>query len=514
MSDLLDEHDDELAALERAGKRRNAVTVAMIIAAVIALLGVGGVLIGKVMYPGIGEYVEAVLAGEQDVFGDPVYTPEHEVSADELAENVDLREVHAELLTHWLSSLSYDEAGQPSKRTLERFEALQKAVEPDPNLHAIVTELGELMHSEKAADKSDRVLYLTWAWNDYMRQKDQPYHFEANMMLRQRGPMLYTKNYHLAGQVKFGLDDEQYTALLAQRIDNTNVVENYLCRATEADERPLWVVDTSAREAANHVWPMLSADSDATLEPVKQAFAPAIRKEAKEMLSPQALATLESSAFARHQLMATVDAINERDCNKFRFSFKPLVAYDSGRLLRLESKAAMAQHSACPDITPVELRTLIDNSDKLEMRREEIRVALQELTAWIARPRLVHEVRHRADEDRHYARTIPLGCPGCDSLMAPREQAELSGYLAGVAYSGAPAAGLFRACWVNATSSTYHKRAIEPLVTELAKGQNCEQGPVDNLQQRAEKADVELFDRDEPLEPTGAWPKTVEIGEF
>lgn len=128
---------------------------------------------------------------------------------------------------------------------------------------------------------------------------------------------------------------------------------------------------------------------------------------------------------------------------------------------------------------PRELKTLIDSSDELEMRRDEIRTALQELAAWIIRPRLVHEVRHRTDEEHHYAREIPLGCPGCASLMAPRDQAELSGYLAGVAYSDAPAAGLFRACWVNATSNTYHKRAIEPLVTELAKGQNCEKGPVD-----------------------------------
>jgi hypothetical protein len=513
MSDLLDEADESLAAMERSGRRRSLVTAVMVIVALLAFLGLGAVFMGDVMYPGLGQYARGLIGGENDVFGDPTYTPEHEVSAEELAEKVDLDVVHGSLLPKWLAALSYDEAGAVSERSQQRFEALAEAVEDDPNLHDIVVELGELMHSKEAAEQADRILYLTFAWNDYLRQKNQPYHFEANMVRRQEGPMLYTKNYGLDAEIEFALDGDRYTGLLARRIDSTNVIENYLCRATKADERILWIVDTSATEAAENVWPMLAAQNDATLDPVQRGFAGAIRSEAKTVLSKESLAILAKTAPSRHQMLEAVDAINARDCNKFRFSYKPLIAYDSGRLLRHRSRARSLEQHSCPPITPDELDTLIASSDALTMaaRDEGLDGALEELTAWIARPRLLHEVRHRADEERHMARTLRMGCPGCKERLSARGVAELSGYLAGVAYSDAPAAGLFRACWVHNTTNTYHKRALEPLVTELTSGQNCENGPVKDLQKKAVEADVELFDRDESIAVLGEWPDRVEV---
>jgi hypothetical protein len=513
MADLLDDADESLAALERSGRRRSRVVTLFIVVAVIVFLGVGAVLVAEVVYPGIGQYARGLIAGENDVFGEPTYSPEHEVSAQELAEAVDLDKVHGELLPNWLAALSYDEAGVPSKRSVERFEALAQAVEADANLHDIVVELGELMHSKEATEQADRILYLTFAWNDYLRQKDQPYHFEANMVRRQQGPMLYTKNYGLDAEIEFGLDDDRYTGLLASRIDSTNVVENYLCRATKDGDRPMWIVDTSASEATEHVWPMLASTNDATLEPVQRGFAEAIRKEAKGVLSNEAFAILKETAPLRHQMLEAVEAINARECNDFRFSFKPLIAYDSGRLVRLQSRAQSLEHHSCPPITPEELRTIIDTSDTLTIARRDagLEDALGELTAWIARPRLVHEVRHRADEERHMARTLPMSCPGCQERLPADTAAELSGYLAGVAYTNAPVAGLFRACWVHATTRTYHADAIEPLVSELTSGQTCENGPVKDVQKKAAKADVVLFDRDEPIDVIGDWPKSVEV---
>lgn len=514
MADLLDENDDSLEALELANKRRNRTATILIVGALLVFLIGGGFFASTVMFPGIGEHIEKVMDGELDVFGDRLYTPEHDVSVEEFEKNVDIEKVHAKLLPHWLIALSYDDAGYPSDETLAEFEALQKAVKGDPNLHALVTELGELIHSEKVAEHTERIHYLTWAWNDYLRQMDQPYHFEAVIMYRQDGPMLYTKNYGLVGEVDFELGEDKLTGLLAERIDNTNIVENYLCRATESDERPLWIVDTSADEAAEHVWPMLSADSDPTLEPLQRGFAVAMRNEAKEVLSKKSFQTLQSTAHTRHQLLSLVDDINERDCNKFRISYKPLIAYDLGRLDRLWDDVTYMENHPCPRLTSAELEKLIALSKELHAKTDELRPAIEELTAWIARPRLVHEVRHRADEDRHMARDLPMSCPGCETGVSPRYRAELSGYLAGVAYTDAPVAGLFRACWVHENSSTYHRLAMEPLVRELASSQNCENGPVDNLGEKAKKADVELFDRDEPISVIGKWPEKMKVSDW
>ena len=513
MDERLDEADDSLEALERAGRRRKVVgkiEAGMVGAvALVALLGV----LAEIAYPGVGQHIRKVVSGQVDVFGNRVYEPEHDVSADTLANEVNLERVHTELLPRWLARLSHDAPGQGavSEATKERYDKLLEALEGDSNLHAIASELGERLHAETVAEHTDRILYLMWAWNDYLRQQGQPYHVEANILRRQRGPMLYTKNYGLAVKMSFELGEDSYHAQLANRIDATNVVENYLCRATEADERVIWIADTSAREATNRIWPMLAAENDATLDPVAKAFAPAVRRELEAAMSAQSWDVLSHTAPARHKLLGAVEAVNERTCNKFRISFKPLVAYDLHRLDRLWDRAAPKDTGGCPDITVEELKTLAVSSKTLRARRETLRSAIEELAALVMRPRVVHEVRHKADDARHFARDFAMDCPGCDRRLGADERAELSGYLAGITSSGVPTVGLYRACWVATNSRTYHARATDPLVDPLTREADCKQGPAKGLVDKASALDNRLFERSDTLELVSKWPKTVRI---
>lgn len=505
-----DNLNDSLEELEKEGRRRKLMArIVGVVVGVPLLIGFA-IFMGDVAYPGVGDSVRKIIAGEQDIFGNRYYSPSHEVSDAQFAK-VDLERVHSDLLPLWLSAHSYDSLGEPSERTQARYDELLAAVEPDANLHELVGELGDLLLSEEALEESDRILYLTWAWGDYLRQRDQPYHLEANMVIREDSAMLYTKNYALADELRFEVDDEEYEALLAHRIDRTNVVENYLCRNTDSQHRPLWIVDTSAEEAADVVWPMLSPVNDDTLEPLEAAFAELIREEAAEHLSEEALGLLDETAPTRHRMLRTRKAINDRDCNDFRFSYTPRLAFDVSRLGRLWSRASRSEEAACPSITAGELRTLIDTSEALEARREDLTPALEELTAFASRPRLLHEVRHYRDDIRYVSRDVVMPCPGCDRSMRAPSRGELSAYLAGVAYSGAPALGMYRICHVNTNSRTYHKHAISPLVSRLAAGQDCLSGPVDGLEEQAREADVEFFDRDSPIELVSQWPDRLPI---
>ncbi len=511
MSGLSDSSNDSIEAFERSSKRRNAAAIVIGVLVAIPIVAALAYIIGTVAYPGLGRYVHGVVSGRETLLGDKKYSPPHDVSPQQLTKTVDLAKVHGTLLPEWLASLSYDTTGEPSAQTKERFQKLLDAVKEDPNLHDIVGHLGKLMHAKDVDKHVDDVLYWTWAWNDYLRQKNQPYYFEANIMFRRAGPMLYTKNYKLLDTIGFHAVDEDVDGYLARRVDQTNVVENYLCRATKSDQRPLGIVDTAARGAAKRIWPMLSSQNDSTLTDVQRAFAPAIRQEAKQHLSEAALGALEQTAPARHRLLKAVEAVNDRDCNKFYFSYIPLLGYDLSQLNRLQRRAVPAGEESCPDITTEELQTLYDASQTLLGRKDELHKALEELTAWYVRPQLVHELRHRYDEEHHLARELTMRCPGCKVILSAAGREELRAYLAGVAYSGAPVAGLYHACWVETTTKTYHKRSLRPLVSRLTKEDNCARGPVDNLSARAPKADTDLFDLDEPIQTTTKWPKRVEI---
>lgn len=165
----------------------------------------------------------------------------------------------------------------------------------------------------------------------------------------------------------------------------------------------------------------------------------------------------------------------------------------------------------CPDITVEELETMVASSKALRARQEILREAIEELTALVMRPRIVHEVRHKADDARHFARDFGMSCPGCKQQLGRDERAELSGYLAGVAASSVPNVGLFRVCWVATNSRTYHARAVEPLVDALTRKQSCKEGPVDTLADKAAALDEKLFERSDSLELVGQWPQTVRI---
>lgn len=522
--------EEYLEALARQTRRRRVVAWLLGVVLGIPLLAVAAVFVADVVYPGAGQYARGVLRGELNILGQYKYSPAHAVSAEEFARAVDVEAVHAELLPNWLVARSYDGDAPPSARTSEAFQQLQDAVRADLNLAEIVTQFGLTIQGGALWEEANRVRYLAWAWNDYLRQQQQPYYFETVLMARPDGAMAYVKNYRVAEQVTFSLlksadakdaDNadllQSVDALLAHRVDDTNVVENYLCRATDAAHRPLWVIDTAARDAAQLVWPMLAAQNDDSLGPVSRAFAPAIRNEASQMLSAQARTLLEETAPVRHQLLQVVDAVNARTCNDFSISYTPLLGYESDRLENLWRLVSRRDDDPCPKLTAAELETLIDASDTLLARQTALLEALGELSAWVARPHLVHEARHFFDATRPFAEFVPRMCTRCTPALDPAATRELRAYLAAVAYSDAPVVATFLGCRVAAETQTFHRLALAPFARQLTGSEDCsaasisEDSPAVTLREAARAAQVEWMGSEDPIRPDSPWPTSLDF---
>jgi|GEM_PF-3796588 len=514
-----DEINASIEALARSGRRRARLARIIIVLVAIPLLVGFALFMVDVAYPEVGKYARGVLSGEKDFVGQNKYTPAHPMSAAQFQDAIDMAQVHGDLMTAWLVSKSREQPGETSERTLKHFETLRDAVSGDPNLSKIVAELGELVHSGVSEENFDRLSYMVWSWNEYLRQQSQPYYFETTVLTGREEPMVYVKNYSVVTELPFSLTvgeakteaDRRVNGLITRRSDRTNVVENYLCRATSATQRPLWIVDTAQRDGAEYIWPILAEANDPTLAAAQRGFAPAIRRQAEEMLSPAAIDTLTRTAPARHQLLQTVAAINERACQDFYISDIPQITYS---LAELERLARFASDAACPRIRLDEVHALADSAKILIPETHALEGALAELAAWTIRPHLVHEVRHYFDATRPFAPLRPLRCPGCKTPMGIAQNVELHAYLAAIAYSDAPVMGAYLACRVASTSQTSHKFALAPLIQKLIKNENCADGPIadasaDALQAAAIQAERELFGHAESIQAQAAWPRSL-----
>jgi hypothetical protein len=480
------------------------------------ILLVGGLMVGVLVIVGYqvwsshSETIEGWAAGENDITGRRIYEPEHPVS-EEALERIDLELVHEKLFPRWLSAHSYDPKGEPSDRTLERFEKLRQEVSPDKNLSALLDELASIVHSEKLAEKSDRALYLAWAWSNYLDRNDQPWFVDGGVLFRQKGPMFYAKFYRQLHGIDVRVDDANYRGRLLRRADMTNVRENYLGSASTQDEGAMVVLDRVSDFVADQVWPMLDPDADAGLSPLQRAFAPAIRREAAETIPPEQLETLRETASDRQQMLDAVQAVNDRrECSEFRITYRPELGYPARQVERLESRARADEGEACPRITLEEYRVINEASATFQSV-EGMEEALGALTAWVTRGVMVHEAKHVADDVRFDALDEPLECNGCPQNMAASSRAEMSAYLSSFAYGQARTVNLYQACHIYGEVGGAHGRALELILEPLVVDSDCESGPREDFDKRAIEMESELLGRTDVIELPASYPDIVEL---
>lgn len=440
-----DEFEASMEAFEASGRRRNRIAKVIAVVVGIPLVLASGFVLLEVFSPQVLDQAALVVAGERDLSGNRRYSPPHDVDSETLADEVDLERVHRELLVDWLVLYSHDDDGEPSQRTLDAYDALLEAIEPDPNLHELASEIGEILHDGEAYEESDRLVYLAWAWNDYLRQKDQPFVLDRQLIHRSDRSLFYVKSYRLDDEIEVDVNGESHPAAFADRIDRSNVVEHYMCRGTSAQARPLHIRDMSRREHVPGLWLALSAD-DESKGPLERAFSEKLREEAERHLSQETLDVLDEYAPRSDQ---SIDAFARR-------------------------------------------------ADEGDMHGREFDRAIEELTDLVGRSWLLHEVRHRLDDQSRLA----TSCPGCGPSFdraSPEVRRELSAYTTGVAHSGAPAVALYAICTGRDTMPQSHLDATAPIIERLAAEGDCAKGPIDDLSTQATRLEEVLLERDDEL---------------
>ncbi len=477
--DLTPEADYE-ATVRTAARRRLRVAAALVCA-----LGVALVLSRQ------GAAIAAWTRGETDLRGHRRYAPRHPVDRAALR-RVDFARVHAQLLPRWLVALQRADTPAGDRRAVEALAALRRAIAPDRNLDAIVTELDARVRDDLAGN-SARVRYLLWAWGAYLDRAGVPYRVEGTVLRRRWRASLRFRAYRVVDDAPVAVGARAYRARLLRRVDGTNLREADLGHAGEADEGALVVIDTVFRLAADEVWPMLDAADDVHRAPLERAHAAAVRAEAASVLAPEDHARLARTAHARFVMVNAASAINARSwCSAVpAIGHVPWWGYTPELAARARAVAAEAPEDPdCPPMLPEEAEDFASGS--VAVRAEAgLDRSLAALVTWLARAVTVHEVRHVADDWEVDGLRTPLACDDCPRALGTSGRAELAAYLASFGTPGVGRVSFYQACRAAGGGVGPHGAALRVANKEVGA---CLAPPRD-LYGAARRAERALFGR-------------------
>ncbi len=198
-----------------------------------------------------GEVLRRWLAGECDLAGVPRYEPDFPPDPARLA-RVDLEHVHAELLPAW--AIAAAQPGHPG--AAQALAALNEALAPDPNLRALSAELGARV-ARSPMVHARRVLWLVWAWSDYLDRAGAGWRLEGNVRITPDRAFFYSKSYHVVADLQVRVGQGRHRTRLLERADRTNVREGYLGHALARREGGLVLVDRVREFTMERVRPLL-----------------------------------------------------------------------------------------------------------------------------------------------------------------------------------------------------------------------------------------------------------------
>jgi len=444
-----------------------------------------------------GERALQVLAGEVDLFGQPRYRADQPPNL----EAVDLERVHAELFPEWVIQASRPPGR--SDRAEQALDALRTEVEPDDNLTALVDEMA-LLVGEDPAEHAHRLLYLCWAWSEYLDDQGRPWRLVGAVRVGSDTSYFYTKSYQVLSDGLARVGGVDHRVRLVTRADHTNVVEAYLGAVEERTEGALVVVDRVVDLAVDEVWPLMSPAAEGELDPVPRAFAEPVRAEVSAALSAPDVEVLRETAEDRARLVATVEAIRaRRDCgSRFVIPFMPWEGIEPEDEGSWFGYADRSEGSSCPMLTREEATVVVEVSRRLR-EAEGLEDALEALVAQVSRAVAIHELRHVADGDH-------TPCPGCPDGAHPAVVPELSAYAASFAAPGIGVTALFQGCLADRTTGGSHALALELILARLLDD-GCQGGPPPDLYERASALEEQLFARSEPTTLPADYPAALPL---
>jgi hypothetical protein len=140
------------------------------------------------------------------------------------------------------------------------------------------------------------------------------------------------------------------------------------------------------------------------------------------------------------------------------------------------------------------------------------------LVAWTAEHVAIHEARHLADDAHADVFDTPLPCRSCTEDMGIVARAELSGYLASLAWSPSPATALYQACRAIADDRRWHggrggngPHAEAMALLQRRLGPVCGSEPPEELSDLGRLLEEEMLGRSEPMGLGDDFPRRLPI---
>jgi len=488
----LPEVEEFFARMERR-RRRNLI----LLFAVPTLL-----LTGAIAWDRHEERVKGWARGELDIRGQRVFTPPHPSAP--RPDTGAMRWLHVQSLPTWIIALnqSPEAAGHHMDRTLARLK--------DPNMRHLLRRLQRLVRQDMVAN-ARRIFYLVWAWNSYLDSHDLPWRLDASIRAHPRR-MLLMRSYRVVHDLRVTVGSRDHRSRLLQRVDQTNIVDNYFGFTEQGDQGSFVVLDNIHSFVSDHVWPLLASGPDfVARDELQRRFAPDLRREARTQLDSTHHATLRQEAPARSTLVAAVRAINDRHrCGSdMGLSFVPFNGFSRSWQRRFYNLAIQGASDPCPAVTAAEFVDLTLASQRLR-QRDGLAPAVRALTAWFARGISAHESRHMADELGSGAGLGGPSCQGCPDDLGPLARAELSAFLASFSLPGSGYLHLYQAC-ITAQRAPHHSHGRAVTFASRSLDDACENGPPRGLYRRAAALRRRLFGAHEPVTLPRDFPRDVPL---
>ena len=461
--------------------------------------------------------IRRFFRGEVDWAGERVYEPPHPIDTAAL-QRIDLRRVHGELLPGWvLAAAGEAQEGAPVASEETAYLRLREEIAADPNLVDLLDTLRTHVRDGGLHEDPERALWLAWAWSTYVDRAGYPFLVHGSVLGTRQGPVFSAIVYETAADASVSVGTEVYRVRVGSRIDGTNVRELYLGAAGR--DEAIVVVDRLAEFATADLWPLFEPALDEVLTD-RAAFGPAIRAEAQARLPSGSFDALQAHAVRRWSIVETVVRVHERRrvCGSgLQFNSVPWYGFEPERIRRLRDMAERDANDPCPAITADEVDALETASRKLLADRE-LQPAVEALVAWTAEHVAIHEARHLADDANADGFDAPLPCRSCAENMGIVARAELSGYLASLAWSPSPATALYQACRAIADDRRWHggrgvngPHAEAMALLQRRLGPICGKPPLEDLSGLGRVLEDEMLGRSEPMSLSDDFPRRLPI---
>lgn len=431
------------------------------------------------------------------------------VDDDELA-GVDLQRVHSDLLPAWLIARSNESDPGGSARAEVAYNTLLHAVAPSPGLSRVI----HLTHDATAEpgrmfEHADRLIGLINDWNAVMSRHGRRWWIDGNVLKGGNAVLFYVKSYSVAAELRAFVGQQPIDARIVARVDRLNVVENVLGHASPGDHAAVVLVDRLHDFALERVWPVLGGELE-NVAMSARTLAPLVRQEVSAALSRETFDVLATTAAHRLRLLEVQRSIHERQhCgNSLAIRAVPWNGLGRTDIRQLSSLAASSHGDSCPTVTPTEFAAISVASAALR-ENDRLENAVANLVAWLARSITVHEVRHMADQVADRGLELPLPCTPCDDSLSMRARAELSAWLAELAWSDSGYTTLLHACTLDVHPRSATGAALNRILDDL--GDPCE-APPRAIAIRARQLESAIFGRSQRIALPANFPVTLSIG--